>query len=270
LTNKVVTRRTFKQLDPVDVTSIIPDYTVDYEENGTPLENPLDVTTIPIITSDNIDDYRYLIHTTHIDDEDHRLYKIIKIDIIDSDNDGDTKVGYRQHVLHNYKLDHSDTDTDNDIPYHIYDLVRLTNLQQRVGLQATIINGSRYPTNHNLKCTALPPYNIYSALRSAINPPTSIIRDIDLKLIQSKIENKKLRALIKKIYPTDKDKLKQAPRTMRELHKLDDLDPDKQDYLNTLNSQLNSLRTMNVYTSSDNLDINNVPKHINNLLCEIY
>ncbi len=38
LTNKVVTRRTFKQLGPVDVTSIIPSYTVDYEEDGIPLE----------------------------------------------------------------------------------------------------------------------------------------------------------------------------------------------------------------------------------------
>ena len=47
LTNKVVTRRTFKQLCPVDVTSIIPDYTVDYEEDGIPLENLLDVTPIP-------------------------------------------------------------------------------------------------------------------------------------------------------------------------------------------------------------------------------
>ncbi len=77
--------------------------------------------------------------------------KIITIDIIDSDNDGDIIVGYRQHVLHNNKLVHSDT--DNDIPYHIHDLVRLTHLQQQAGLQATIINGSRYPTNHNLKCT---------------------------------------------------------------------------------------------------------------------
>ncbi len=48
---------------------------------------------------------------------------------------------------------------------------------------------------------------------------------------------------------------------MRELHKLDDLDPDKQGYLNALNSELDSLRTMNVHTSSDNLDINNVPQH---------
>ncbi len=65
----------------------------------------------------------------------------------------------------------------------------------------------------------------------------------------------------KAFYPTDKDKLKKAPRTMRELHKLDDLDPDKQGYLNALNSELDSLRTMNVYTSSDNLEINNVPQH---------
>ncbi len=62
LTNKVVTRRTFKQLGPVDVTSIIPDYTVDYEEDGIPLEHSLDVTPIHIITSDNINDYRYLLH----------------------------------------------------------------------------------------------------------------------------------------------------------------------------------------------------------------
>ncbi len=54
--------------------------------------------------------------------------------------DGDIIVGYRQHVLNNNKLDHYDT--DNDIAYHIHDLARLTHLQQRVGLQATIINGS--------------------------------------------------------------------------------------------------------------------------------
>ncbi len=81
LTNKFLTRRNFKQLGPVDVTSIIPDYTVDYEEVGIPLENALDVTSIPIIANVNIDDYRYLLHTTHTDDEDHRLYEIIKIDI---------------------------------------------------------------------------------------------------------------------------------------------------------------------------------------------
>jgi hypothetical protein len=102
LANKVVTTRTFKQLGPVDVTSIIPGYTVDYEEDGIPLENSLDVTPIPIISTDNIDDYRYLLDTTHTDDE----------DII---------VGYRQNVLHNDKF-HSDT--DNDIPYRIHDLVR--------------------------------------------------------------------------------------------------------------------------------------------------
>jgi hypothetical protein len=47
---------------------------------------------------------------------------------------------------------------------------------------------------------------------------------------------------------------------LRELHKLDDLDPDKQGYLNASNSELDSLRTMNVYTSSDNININTVPQ----------
>ncbi len=87
---------------------------------------------LKLFSGDNIDDYRYLLHTTHTDDEDHRLYKIIKIDIIDSDNDGDIIVAYRQHLLHNNKLDHSDT--DKDISYHIHNLVRLTHLQQRVGI----------------------------------------------------------------------------------------------------------------------------------------
>ena len=60
-----------------------------------------------------------------------------------------------------------------------------------------------------------------------------------------------------------KDKIKKSPRTMRELHKLDDLDPDKQGYLNALNSELESLRTMNVYDSSDILDITTGPQHKN-------
>ena len=48
---------------------------------------------------------------------------------------------------------------------------------------------------------------------------------------------------------------------MRELHKLDDLDLDKQGYLTALQSELDTLRTMNVYNSSDELDIVNVPQH---------
>ena len=49
---------------------------------------------------------------------------------------------------------------------------------------------------------------------------------------------------------------------MRELHKLEDLDPDKQGYLDALNSELNSLRTMDIYNSSDQLDIaSSVPQH---------
>ena len=48
---------------------------------------------------------------------------------------------------------------------------------------------------------------------------------------------------------------------MRELHKLDDLDPDKQGYLNALNSELDSLRTMHVYNASESLDLGNVPQH---------
>ncbi len=95
--------------------------------------------------------------------------------------------------MKNNKLGYSDTDTD--IPYHVQDLVRLTHLHQRVGLKATTINGSRYSTNHNTQCTMLPPYNIYSALRSAIHTSAPVIIDIDSKLTQFKVENKKLRAL---------------------------------------------------------------------------
>jgi hypothetical protein len=89
-----------------------------------------------LISSNNLDDYKYLLYTIHIDDDNHQLYKIIKIDIITTDTDGDIIVGYRQHILPNHHLDPSDADTD--IPYHIHDLVRLTHLQQRVGLKATI------------------------------------------------------------------------------------------------------------------------------------
>jgi hypothetical protein len=80
----------------------------------------LDVTPISINSSDNLDDYQYLLHTIHTDDEDHKLYKIIKLDIIDTDTDGEISVDYRQQISKNHKLDHSDT--DNDIPYHIQDL----------------------------------------------------------------------------------------------------------------------------------------------------
>jgi hypothetical protein len=119
LTNKVITRRTFKQIGPIDITSNNTEYTVPYEEDGIPQDNILDVLppSISIDSSDNLDDYKYLLHTFHTDNEDHRLYKIIKLDIINTDTDGDIIVGYRQHILQNNKLDHADT--DNDVPYHI-------------------------------------------------------------------------------------------------------------------------------------------------------
>ena len=98
LTIKVVTRRTFKQLGPVDVPSIIPNYIVDYEEDAIPLENPLNGTPIPIINSNNLADYHYLLHTTHKDDEDNKLDKIMHLDIIDTDTDGKIIVSYRQHI----------------------------------------------------------------------------------------------------------------------------------------------------------------------------
>ncbi len=105
LTNKVVTRRTFKQLGPVDVPSIIPNYTVDYEEDGIPLETQLDVTPIPIINGNNLADYHYLLQTIHTDDEDNKLYRIIKLDIVYTDTDGEIIVGYRQHIFPDNTLD---------------------------------------------------------------------------------------------------------------------------------------------------------------------
>ena len=93
---------------------------------------------IPISNSNDLNDYKYLLYTIHKDDEDHKLYKIINLDIINTDTDGEIIVGYRQHILHNNTLD-----TDIDVPYHINDLVNLTHSHKRVGLKATIINGSR-------------------------------------------------------------------------------------------------------------------------------
>jgi hypothetical protein len=73
------------------LSTLLPDtteYTVSYEE-GT-----LDVPPIAVISSDNFDDYPYLLHTIHTDDEDPKLYKIIKLGIIDIDPDGAVIVGY--------------------------------------------------------------------------------------------------------------------------------------------------------------------------------
>jgi hypothetical protein len=112
------------------------------------------------------------------------------------------------------------------------------------------------------------PYNIYSALRSCFTQPAQIVPDpdtppdIDLLIAQSKIDNTKLRSLGKVFIPPDKEKkIKKAPRTMRELSKFDDLDPDKTGYRDALNSELESLRSMNVYNSSDLLNIDSVPQH---------
>ena len=69
-------------MGPIDVTSNIPEYTVDYLEDGIPIDSTLNVPILPITTSNNLDDYKYLIHTIHTDDDDHQLYKIKIIDMI--------------------------------------------------------------------------------------------------------------------------------------------------------------------------------------------
>ena len=140
-------------------------------------------------------------NTVHTDDEDNRLYRILNIDIIGSDTDGDIIVGYRQHVFNNNKLD--PTDTDIDVPYHINDFVNLTYSHNRVGLKATIINNSRHSSSRTVKYKMPPPYNIYSALRSCFIPPAQIIPDpdtppeIEILLAHSLIDNTKLLPLKK-------------------------------------------------------------------------
>ncbi len=67
----MVTRWTFKQLGPVDITSDTTEYTINYEEEGIPTDSSLNVPILPIITSNNLDDYKYLLHTIHTDDDDH-------------------------------------------------------------------------------------------------------------------------------------------------------------------------------------------------------
>ena len=57
----------------------------------------------PIDFPNQLEDYKYLLQTIHKDDEDHKLYRIIKTDIIDSDADGEIIVGYRQRISPNNK-----------------------------------------------------------------------------------------------------------------------------------------------------------------------
>ena len=56
----MVTRRIFKQLGPVDIN--YEEYTVNYEEDGITLDNTLNLPPIAIISSDNFDDFKYLLH----------------------------------------------------------------------------------------------------------------------------------------------------------------------------------------------------------------
>ena len=71
-TNKIVTRRTFKQIGPIDISPIDIEYTVSYEEDGIPLDNTLDMPPTSPDSSNNLTDYQYLLHTVHTDDEDNK------------------------------------------------------------------------------------------------------------------------------------------------------------------------------------------------------
>jgi hypothetical protein len=72
----------------------------------------------------------------------------------------------------------------------------------------------------------------FNKTAAPIIPDPDTIPEIDSLIIQSELDNKKLRSLGKAFFPSDKEKIKKAPRTMRELNKLDNLDPDKKGYLN--------------------------------------
>ena len=49
-----------------------------------------------MLSSNNLDDYQFLLDTIHTDDDKHKLFKIIQLDINNTDTDGDIIVGYRR------------------------------------------------------------------------------------------------------------------------------------------------------------------------------
>ena len=77
ITNKVVTRRTFKQIGPIDISPIATEYTVSYEEDGIPIYNIFDVPPTSPASSNNLVDYQYLLHTVHTDVEDKNYTELL-------------------------------------------------------------------------------------------------------------------------------------------------------------------------------------------------
>jgi hypothetical protein len=128
-TKRIIIRRTFKTIGSNNPLSI-PDYFQCYLTPDNQLiseETSTDVTINEDTPVDDVNKYKYLINTIHKDDDDDKLYKVTRLGIIDHNNH-DIIVAYRKRLgkklKNGYRLLRS---ADDDVPYHIADIVRLYN-----------------------------------------------------------------------------------------------------------------------------------------------
>ena len=120
-TKRVVVRRTYKVLGPEPEPYTIPVYEMSADGNVT--EQPVSVDTNDV--SSDVNEYKYLIGTIHLDPDDGEYYKVT--DVIEEtydETEGPLIVAYRRHVSKTGK--YLKKTTEDDYPIHIGDIVQYT------------------------------------------------------------------------------------------------------------------------------------------------
>ena len=120
-TKRVVVRRTYKVLGPEPEPYTMPVY--DMSADGDVTEQPVSVDTNDV--SGDVNEYKYLIGTIHLDPDDGEYYKVT--DVIEEtydETEGPLIVAYRRHVSKTGK--YLKKTTEDDYPIHIGDIVQYT------------------------------------------------------------------------------------------------------------------------------------------------
>jgi hypothetical protein len=165
----------------------------------------------------DVSQFLYLVGTSHRDDEDDLLYTTTRVGTIDFEG-SEVIVAYRKRLKLKFNSDGTSTkqylrSEDDDVPYQILDIVKLTELYQNNEVNVkTISKQSHSATSVSLTDTA----DLSRTLQNSLK----------------------------------KQQFERLPRTAKQLFLMDNSHPDKQGFIDALQKELDSLNKMNTWIAS--------------------
>ena len=229
-TKKEIIRGTFKTLGPIRP----PIERATYEV--TEADDILEIEKDNNLQGDefaDVDDYKYLINTDHIDPEDMVLYRTVDVVVEEFDTDiGPTIVAYRRRVQPSGRL-YAMTE-DDEYPYQIGDIVEYT------------VQHSQYILN-NLPSKSTNPHKRTSEFDKHTAILNTAVSKKYIKCIEQKIAHI-ARSQLPKVYVFPDNRL---PRNNTDILNMSDNNPDKQGFINATQAELAAVLGMGTWNPQE-------------------